>query len=275
MRTSRPSNISIPPSRQGRLAGRVALIIGGGAGIGEAAAKLFFEEGARIALADIQLDAAQSVARAISMDAEMVQAFHVDVRQDASVKTLIDHVAGQFGQLHCLFNTVGGSLPEDAPVTDVDLEVWEKTMQLDLRGTILGCRHAIPLIIASGGGSVINMSSGAALRGSGKAHIYASAKGAIVALTRTLAGTYALHNVRANAICCGRINTQRIRDTYGIPGRPGNSEDVMKVDDMIKTYPYWFGEPEDVAHIALFLASHESRMITGASIPADGGRSAY
>ena len=180
-----------------------------------------------------------------------------------------------FGQLNCFFNTAGGSLPQDSLVTDVDLEVWDRTMELDLKGSILGCRHAIPHIISSGGGSVVLMSSGAALRGSGKAHIYASAKGAITSLVQNLAGAYARHGVRANAICCGRINTQRIRDTYGIPGQPGKYQDAMRVDETIKTYPFWFGEPEDVANIALFLASDESRMITGASIPADGGRSAY
>jgi NAD(P)-dependent dehydrogenase (short-subunit alcohol dehydrogenase family) len=119
------------------------------------------------------------------------------------------------------------------------------------------------------------MSSGAALRGSGKAHIYASAKGAIISLTQALAGTYAKDRVRANAICSGRINTARIRESYGIPGRPGHSADAMQVDELIKEYPFWFGEPDDIANIALFLASDESRMITGASIPADGGRSAY
>jgi NAD(P)-dependent dehydrogenase (short-subunit alcohol dehydrogenase family) len=119
------------------------------------------------------------------------------------------------------------------------------------------------------------MSSGAALRGSGKAHIYAAAKGAIVSLTKTLAGTYAKDNVRANAICAGRINTERVRQTYGIPGKPGSSHDAMRVDELIKEYPFWFGEPDDIAHIATFLASDESRMITGAAIPADGGRSSY
>lgn len=267
-----PSNPS-PVARPGRLAGKVALIIGAATGIGESAARIFSREGARVALADIRFDAVQAVAASISPDT--TRAFAVDVTDDDSVRKLVDDVMMHFGELHALFNTAGGSLPRDSLVTDVPLDVWDSTMNLDLRGTLLGCRHAIPKIIASGGGSVINMSSGAALRGSGKAHIYAGAKGAIVAITRNMAGAYASQGVRANAICCGRINTQRIRDTYGIPGQPGKSEDAMNVDATIKTYPYWFGEPEDVANIALFLASDESRMITGAAIPADGGRSAY
>lgn len=263
------------PAPPGRLTGQVALIIGAGTGIGESAARIFVREGACVALADIQFDAVASVAASICPDGIRAKAFAVDVTVDESMQQLVDDVMTTFGTLHCLFNTAGGSLPADSLVTDVPLDVWDKTMNLDLRGTLLGCRYAIPKIIASGGGSIVNMSSGAALRGSGKAHVYAAAKGAVVAVTRNLAGAYAQQGVRVNAICCGRINTQRVRDTYGIPGQPGNSEDAMNVDETIKTYPYWYGEPEDVANIALFLASDESRMITGASIPADGGRSAY
>jgi NAD(P)-dependent dehydrogenase (short-subunit alcohol dehydrogenase family) len=259
----------------GRLNGRIALIIGAGTGIGAASARMFAREGARVALADIDLASARTVAEEIARAGGAARAFHVDVTSDPSVAQLVDEAVAHFGGLHILFNTAGGSLPEDAPIPEVDLGVWDRTMNLDLRGTMLGCRHAIPRIIACGGGAVVNMSSGAALRGSGSAHIYASAKGAVISLTRNLAGTYARDNLRVNAISCGRINTERVRRTYGIPGQPGNSQDTMKVDEQIKTYPYWFGEPDDVAHIALFLASDESRMITGATIPADGGRSAY
>jgi NAD(P)-dependent dehydrogenase (short-subunit alcohol dehydrogenase family) len=259
----------------GRLNARVALIVGGGSGIGEATARMFAREGARVSIGDINYLAARSVADSIVTSGGDAIAIEVDVRSDASVKQLVSSTIDKFGKLHILFNSAGGSLPQDAPVTDVDMSVWDHTMSLDLLGTILCCRHAMPQIIANGGGAVVNMSSGAALRGSGRAHIYASAKGAILSLTQALAGTYAKDNVRANAICSGRINTERIRQSYGIPGHPGSSVDAMRVDDLIKEYPFWFGEPEDIANIALFLASDESRMITGVSIPADGGRSAY
>jgi NAD(P)-dependent dehydrogenase (short-subunit alcohol dehydrogenase family) len=119
------------------------------------------------------------------------------------------------------------------------------------------------------------MSSGAGLRGSNPAHVYTAAKGAIVSLTRTLAGTYALRNVRVNCIAAGRINTERVRRTYGVPGRPGSAPDRQNVVEQLKTYPFWMGEPEDVASIVLFLSNDESRMITGTAIAADGGRSSY
>ena len=126
----------------------------------------------------------------------------------------------------------------------------------------------------AGGGAVINMSSGAALRGASPAHVYSAAKGGILSLTRALAGTYAKDNVRVNAICAGRILTERILARYGTPDDPKPAED-QQADVRVKEYPFWVGTPEDIASIALFLASDESRMITGAAIPADGGRSAY
>jgi len=128
--------------------------------------------------------------------------------------------------------------------------------------------------IHAGGGTVINMSSGAALRGASPAHIYSAAKGGILALTRALAGTYARDSVRVNAICAGRILTERILARYGTPDDPKPAED-QQADARVKEYPFWVGTPGDIANIALFLASDESRMITGATIPADGGRSAY
>jgi NAD(P)-dependent dehydrogenase (short-subunit alcohol dehydrogenase family) len=259
----------------GRLRNRTALIVGGGAGIGRAAAGMFAREGAHVAVIDIDGDGARAVADALASEGRRAIAMEADATSEASIVRAADSVAASFGSLHILFNCAGGSLPADAPVTTVDLEVYDKTMTLDVKGTILACRAAIPHIIASGGGSVVNMSSGAALRGSGKAHIYAAAKGAILSLTRTLAGTCAKDNIRVNAICAGRVGTERVRRTYGVPGRPGNSHDAMRVDELVKEYPFWFGEPDDIAHIALFLASDESRMITGAAIPADGGRSAY
>jgi len=152
---------------------------------------------------------------------------------------------------------------------------WQRTMSLNLLGPILMCRHAIPRIAEFGGGAVVNMSSGAALRGASPSHIYTAAKGGIISLTRALAGAYAKENVRVNAIAAGRILTERITSRYGTPDQQGPVEDRQDAAGRVRDYPFWVGSPEDIARIALFLASDESRMITGASIPADGGRSAY
>jgi len=254
----------------GRLTGRVALITGGAWGIGRAAAGLFAREGAKVAIADIDEKAGAALAR--DLGALFVA---TDVTDAASVQTAVAVVERHFGKLDVLLNCAGGSISEDAPVGKVDVAaVWEKTMRLDLAGTINCCHHAIPAIVRAGGGAVVNMSSGAALRGASPAHIYTAAKGGIVALTRALAGTYARNNVRVNAICAGRILTERILARYGTPDAPKPAED-QQADERVKEYPFWVGKPQDIANIALFLASEESRMITGAAIPADGGRSAY
>jgi NAD(P)-dependent dehydrogenase (short-subunit alcohol dehydrogenase family) len=255
-----------------RLAGRVALITGGAAGIGRASAELFAREGAKLVVADIDEQTGAPLAAALGNAARFVR---TDVIDEESVKAVVAATERHFGKLDILFNCAGGSVREDAPLGQVDVAaVWDKTMQLDLRGTILCCHHAIPAIVRAGGGAAINMSSGAALRGASPAHIYSAAKGGIVSLTRALAGTYARDNVRVNAICAGRILTERILSRYGTPDAPKPAED-QQADERVKGYPFWVGRPEDIASIALFLASDESRMITGAAIPADGGRSAY
>lgn len=255
--------------------GRNAFVAGGGAGIGRATALAFAREGAKVAIADIDAAQGRSAAEAVRNAGGEAMFVETDVMREDSIKAAVDAAVKRFGRLDTLFNSAGGSLPADSPVTEVDMAVWDRTINLDLKGTILCCRHVIPHIIAAGGGAVVNMSSGAALRGANPAHIYTAAKGAIISLTRTLAGSYAKHKVRANCICAGRINTERIRRSYGMPGKPGGAVDRQDASGQVKTYPFWVGEPEDIAAIALFLASNESRMITGAAIPADGGRSAY
>ena len=200
---------------------------------------------------------------------------HTDVTNEESAKDAVAAAVERFGKLDVLYNCAGGSSAEDDLVTEVDLTEWQRTMSLNLLGPILMCRHGIPRIVQAGGGAVVNMSSGAALRGASPAHIYTAAKGGIVSLTRALAGTFVKDNVRVNAICAGRILTERITSRYGTPDQAGPVVDLQDAAGRVKEYPFWVGSPEDIARIALFLASDESRMITGAAIPADGGRSAY
>lgn len=258
-----------------RLAGKVALISGGGAGIGAATAVLFARQGARVVIAEIDPKTGRATSERIEADGGDAIFIETDVTDEGMVRDAVRRAVDAYGGLDVLFNSAGGSLPEDDFVTDVDLSVWDKTMRLDLLGTILTCRHAIPEIAKASGGAVVNMSSGAALRGASPNHIYSAAKGGIVSLTRSLAGAYAQQRVRVNAICSGRILTERILNTVGRPGKPGPLADRQDATGRVKDYPFWVGEPEDIANIAIFLASDESRMITGASIPADGGRSAY
>ena len=260
-----------------RLQGKVAFITGAGAGIARAAADLFSSEGASVVVAEI--DKASGAAAEKALRDLGRQAIHVrtDVTQEESVREAVERGARAFGKIDILFNCAGGSVVEDSLVTDVDLQdVWQRTMQVNLLGTMICCRHVIPRIAAAGGGAVISMSSGAALRGASPLQVYTAAKGGIVALTRSMAGAYAKQNVRVNAICAGRIQTGRNVLKYGADGTSGGTAvDRQPAGEQLKQYPYWLGRPIDIANIALFLASDESRMITGAAIPADGGRSAY
>lgn len=260
----------------GRLKGKVALVTGGGAGgIGGASALALAREGARVVICD--LDPARGQECLAQVQAAGAEGLFVatDVTQDDQVRSAVKQAVQKFGALHVLMCSAGGSIPADDFIPDVDLAVFEHTMRLDLLGTMLACRHGIPEIVKAGGGAVVNLSSGAALRGSSPAHIYTAAKGGIVSLTRALAGTYARDKVRVNAIAAGRILSRRIMESFGPPGQPGPVPDRQDAAGRLKDYPFWVGQPEDIASIALFLASDESRMITGATIAADGGRSAY
>ena len=259
----------------GRLADRVALISGAGGGIGLAAAELFAREGAKIVVAEIDPGSGARAEAQLRAQGGAARFVATDVTDGSSVAAAVAAAEREFGQLDILFNCAGGSIDADTPLGKVDVAaVWDQTMRRDLLGTMLCCHHAIPAIVRAGGGAVINMSSGAALRGASPAHVYSAAKGGILSLTRALAGTYARSNVRVNAICAGRILTERILARFGTPDAPTARED-QQADQRVKDYPFWVGRPVDVANIALFLASDESRMITGAAIPADGGRSAY
>jgi NAD(P)-dependent dehydrogenase (short-subunit alcohol dehydrogenase family) len=168
-----------------------------------------------------------------------------------------------------------GSVVQDAPVTDVDMSVWQHTISLDLLGTFHCCRHGIPELTKNGGGAIVNMSSVAALRGF-PAHVYVAVKGGIISLMRARAGEYAKNGIRANAICPGLVKTDRVLQSFGNPHDPNSgSAQAQAIKGQFRRYPFSVGEPEDIARIALFLASDEARMITGAIIPADGGLSAY
>src|SRR4051812_46970802 len=261
----------------GRLQGRSAFITGAGAGIARVASVLFAREGARVAVIEINEEKGAATAQAVRDAGGDAVFIHTDITQEASVQSAVTEAVARLGKLDVLFNCAGGSSVDDGLVTEVAIDkVWKHTMSLDLLGTMMCSRHVVPEIIRAGGGTVVNMSSGAALRGGSPLHVYTSAKGAILSLTRAMAGAYVQNNIRVNAICAGRIQTERNVIKYGVGGKGGGSIiDRQDAAGRVNEYPFWLGEPIDIANIALFLASDESRMITGAVIPADGGRSAY
>ncbi|RMI17292.1 SDR family oxidoreductase [Pseudoroseomonas wenyumeiae] len=253
---------------------KVVFISGGGGGIGSAAARAFSAAGYAVAVADHVRERADAAAQSVIAAGGQALALYMDITDDAQVARAIGETVASYGRLDALYNCAGGTDPADGPVTDVALDVFDRTMNLDLRGTFLCCRHGIPAIIASGGGAVVNMSSGAALRGASPFHVYSAAKGAILSLTRALAGHYAKQGVRVNCIASGRVMTERIIRTYGTL-EESVERDPQNPLDRMREYPFWIGEPEHIAATAVFLASDGARMITGTTIPADGGRSSY
>ena len=245
-----------------RLRGKVALITGGGRGIGRAAALLFAREGAQVMIAELARADGEATAAAIRAAGGQARFVATDVTVPAQVEAAVRAAVDAFGGLHVLYNNAGGATPKDGKVTDMDLDEFWRTIGVDLFGTFLGCRFAIPVMVEGGGGSIINTTSIRAMIGTAGADAYSAAKGGVRALTRALALQWAAHNIRVNAIAPGVILTERVRA-------------LLREDDPI------FGksllgpsDPEDVAQMALYLASDESRRVTGAILPMDSGASA-
>ena len=261
----------------GRLQGKVAFLTGAGAGIAKATALAYVREGAKVAIIELNKEtgaAAEKDVRAAGGDAIFIE---TDVTNDASVKRAVDATVAKFGRLDVLFNCAGGSLQEDVPVHEMDLDVWNRTIALNLLHPFLTCRHAIPHMMKAASGSIINVTSHLGLMGSIKP-AYAATKGGIISFTKTLAAQYADHGIRANGIAPGSVRTERQIKRYENKewmlaeklSPAARAREIAK-----KLYPFASGDPGDIAAIAVFLASDESRMLTGTTIAADGGRSSY
>jgi NAD(P)-dependent dehydrogenase (short-subunit alcohol dehydrogenase family) len=246
-----------------QLAGKVAIITGAGGGQGAAAARRFSSAGAAVVLADIDGDAAESIAAEIRQDNASAVALATDVADERAVRALVDLTLEEFGKLHVLYNNAGTEAG-DADITDLSDTAWDRIQAVNVKSVFLTCRLAIPHMIRAGGGSIINVSSVGGLVGAPGLTAYTASKGAIIALTRTLAATYAKDGVRANTICPGLVLTPMIE-------RLGpDFLDAVSASTPIGRP----ARPEEIVGLAAFLASDEASFVTGTAIPIDGGLTA-
>jgi NAD(P)-dependent dehydrogenase (short-subunit alcohol dehydrogenase family) len=254
----------------GRVEGKVAIVTGGGSGIGEATAHLLAAEGASVLVDDIRGVEAERVARAIGDQGGRAISIDADVSIEEQVEAMIAMAVSEFGRLDILDNNAALTEPlqfaKDRAVADMELDTWERVMAVNLRGVMLGCKHAIPVMRELGGGSIVNMSSGSSQFGDFQLSAYAASKAGLYALTRSVATQYGRDGIRANAIVPGLILTPAAETNLTPEKRAMLAGNIL--------LPY-FGQPVDVAYLVLYLASDEARYLTGQEFVINGGQTAH
>ncbi len=248
-----------------RLQDKVSIITGGGSGMGRVAAELFASEGARVVVADYnEAAAAETVAR---IQAAGGSASHVavDVSTEAGAARMVDHAVATFGRVDTLYNNAGIMPEADHSVVDTDVDTWDRVMAVNVRGVFLACKHAIPRMVEGGSGSIINVASFVAILGcSVPQDAYTASKGAVLALTRSLAVQFAPRGVRTNAISPGPVETPLLLDWLV------KDEEAKRIR-LARNPTGRFGKPEKIAMAAVYLASDESRWTNGTNLVIDGG----
>jgi NAD(P)-dependent dehydrogenase (short-subunit alcohol dehydrogenase family) len=244
-----------------RLEDKIALVTGAGAGIGRAIAETFAREGAHVVVADRDGEAAREVADAIVKSNGAAQVETVDVTDTDQVKALMQRLADKFGRLDVLVNNAG--VGERSDFRHLDDAAWDKVWKTNVDGTVRCAREAFELLKASGNASIINLSSVMATKHTRQMSVYSATKGAVSALSRSLAVEYAPYGIRVNALCPGYVETALI-------GRYMQKPMIAKAL-LTQTPLRRFGTPQDIANAALFLASDEAAYITGAGLHVDGG----
>jgi NAD(P)-dependent dehydrogenase (short-subunit alcohol dehydrogenase family) len=239
----------------GRLEGKVCVITGAAGGIGAETARRFKEEGATVV--GVDLGEAPGVDLSVACD----------VSDEQAVRTMYDRAVAEYGRLDVLFNNAGISPDDDVSVLDTSVESWQRVQDVNLRSVFLCCKHGIPRLLESGGGSVINTASFVAVMGAATSQIsYTASKGAVLALSRELGVEFARRGVRVNALCPGPVDTPLLRELYA-------ADPEQAARRLVHLPMGRFAEAREIANAALFLASDESSYITASTFLVDGGLS--
>ena len=247
-----------------RLKGKVALITGGGSGIGREASLLFAREGAAVVVADVADDAGRQTVASITSQGGRASYVHADVSSAAESEAMIAHAEREFGGLHVLFNNAGIMHSADDDAISTSEETWELTMRINARGVFLGCKFGIPALRRAGGGSIINTASFVARLGAATPQVaYTASKGAVLSMTRELAVIHARESIRVNALCPGPLRTPLLMSFL--------DTDAKRNRRLVHIPMGRFGEASEIAKAALFLASDDSSYVTGAELLVDGG----
>lgn len=249
----------------GRLEGKVCVITGAGGGMGREAAIVFAGEGAKVCVADVDMELAEETVSECPGD---TFALRVNVAHEDEVEHMYTATAERFGGIDVLYNNAGISPADDASVVDTSVEAWQRVQDVNTKGVFLCCKHGIPYLLERGGGSVVNVASFVAILGAATSQIsYTASKGAVLSMSRELAVQFARQGVRVNALCPGPVETPLLLAIYG--DDPGAFE---------RRQVHWptgrLGKPREIVNAALFLASDESSFVNGAAFVVDGGLTA-
>jgi NAD(P)-dependent dehydrogenase (short-subunit alcohol dehydrogenase family) len=247
-----------------RLKEKVALITGAGSGIGRETALLFASEGAQVVVVDVNDEAGAATVAQVQAAGGQAAYIHADVSQPTEAEAMIRFAEERFGKLNVLFNNAGISHARDDDAINTELEVWDQTFEINVKGVFLGCKYGIPALRRAGGGSIINTASFVALLGAATPQLaYTASKGAVLSMTRELAVIHARENIRVNALCPGPLNTELLMKYLNTPEK--------KQRRLVHIPMGRFGEAKEIAYAALYLASDESSFVTGTEFMVDGG----
>ncbi|HKO02562.1 MAG TPA: glucose 1-dehydrogenase [Thermoanaerobaculia bacterium] len=247
-----------------RLENKVALITGGASGIGKASSLIFGREGAKVVVVDLKLDAAEATAKEIRDVGGEAAGFAADVSKGKDAEAMVAFAEKTFGKLNVIFNNAGVFFDDDTSVTETSEDVWERVININLKGVFLGCKYAVPALLRAGGGSIINTASFVAIMGAAVPQIaYTASKGGVLAMTREIAVEFARKNIRANSLCPGPVETPLLAELLADPARRNRR--------LVHIPMGRFARAEEMANAALFLASDESSYVNGSTFLVDGG----